>query len=348
MAAGQRLRALVLAAGRGERLRPLTLEIPKPLLPVAGRPLAAWTLDRLARIGCGAAALNLHHLGDPIRAGFGERFGAMPLVYSAEPELLGTGGALPPLADFFAAGERLLLVNGDSLCRWPLAELLARHRARGASATLLVHARVDPRAFGGGVAVEDGRIVAFRPSSLAWQAARRRRVFAGAAVLEPELVARLPEGPSDIVSALYEPLLVAGERISALATSRAWFDLGTPERYLEGALAWALIGRPEGAAWSAADAEIAASARLRRVAVETGATIGPRARLRETLVLPGARIGAGAQLERCIVGPGVEIADGTVHRRTLLTRDPERPERLVETPLVRPTTQSENSPTRPE
>jgi len=348
MAAGQRLRALVLAAGRGERLRPLTLEIPKPLLPVAGRPLAAWTLARLARIGCGAAALNLHHLGEPIRVRLGTRFEAMPLVYSPEPELLGTGGALPQLAEFLTAGERFILVNGDSLCRWPLAELLARHRSSGAAATLLVHARVDPRAFGGGVAVEAGRIVAFRPSALAWRAARRHRVFAGAAVLEPELLARLPDGPSDIVSALYEPLLAAGEPIAALATSRDWFDLGTPERYLEGALAWALAGRPENAAWSAADAEIAAGARLRRVAVETGATIGARARLRETLVLPGARIGAGAQLEHCIVGPGVEIAEGTVHRRALLTRDAKRPGRIVETPLVRPTPRPQNSPSRPE
>src|SRR5262245_6139342 len=114
-----RLRALVLAAGRGERLRPLTATIPKPLLPVGGRPLAAWTLERLRLAGVEAAALNLHHLGDSIRAAFGASYRGMPLVYSDERELLGTGGALPPLRDFLGEADLVLVVNGDSLCRWP-------------------------------------------------------------------------------------------------------------------------------------------------------------------------------------------------------------------------------------
>ena len=106
-----RLRALVLAAGRGERLRPLSATIPKPLLPVAGRPLVAWTLERLREAGVEAAALNLHWLGGAIRERFGDSFRGMPLVYSEERELLGTGGALPPLRDFLSDCDVALIVN---------------------------------------------------------------------------------------------------------------------------------------------------------------------------------------------------------------------------------------------
>jgi len=315
------LRALVLAAGRGERLRPLTLEIPKPLLPVAGRPLAAWTLERLAAAGCEVAALNLHHLGAAIRAALGERFGGMSLAYSEEPELLGTGGALPPLAELLTAARAVAVVNGDSLCRWPLDRMLRAHRATAAAATLLVHRSTDPQPYGGGVAIEGERIVALRRGGLAWETARTRRVFAGAAVLDPEILARLPPGRSDIVSALYEPLLAAGATVGVVETSRPWFDLGTPVRYLEAALAWGLAGLPERGARIVAGAEVDASARLRRAVVETGARVAAGARLVESLVLPGAAIGSGARLARAIVGPRVAIGEGEAFESCLLTVD---------------------------
>src|SRR5687768_17720631 len=94
-----RLRALVLAAGLGTRLRPLTDVAPKPLLPVTGMPILGHTLQQLAAVGCEAAAVNLHHRGDQIRQRFGDSFAGMPLIYSEEPELLGTLGALHPLKD---------------------------------------------------------------------------------------------------------------------------------------------------------------------------------------------------------------------------------------------------------
>jgi NDP-sugar pyrophosphorylase family protein len=304
----------VLAAGRGERLRPLTEELPKPLVPVAGRPLVAWTLERLARAGVEGAALNLHHLGERIRSELGDEFRAgrraLPLRYSEEPVLLGTGGALPPLAAWLGAAEQVVVVNGDSLCRWPLVDLVQRARRGEARATLLVHRSADPRRFGGGVAVEDGRVVAFRPGALAARAARVRRVFAGAAVLAPELIERLPPGPSDIVAALYEPMLARGEPIAAVETARPWFDLGTPERYLEAALAWALAGRARGDARVAASARVEPGVRLRRTVVERDSELGRDARLAGCLVLDGARVGAGCRLTGSIVAPGARVPAG--------------------------------------
>jgi mannose-1-phosphate guanylyltransferase len=314
-----RLRALVLAAGRGERLRPLTEELPKPLVPVAGRPLVAWTLARLERAGVEAAAINLHHRGEQIRAALGDRFGGLPLRYSEEPVLLGTGGALVPLAGWLGEAERILVVNGDSLCRWPVRELVERARRTGARATLLVHRGAEPARFGGGVAVERGFLVALRPRALGWQSARSRRVFAGAAVLAPELLARLPAGASDVVDALYEPMLAAGERIAVVETSRAWFDLGTPARYLEAALAFSGAGRTPGG-WRSPRASVAADARIRRSLVEAGAEIGAGARLDGCLVLDGARVGAGCRLARAIVAPGASVADGTIDAGRLWPR----------------------------
>ena len=215
-----RLRAVVLAAGLGTRLRPLTAEVPKALLPVLGRPLISWTLERLAAAGVEATAINLHHRADAIPAALGERFGAMPLIYSREPAILGTLGALHPLREFLAPADLVVLVNGDSLCRWPFEELIARQAAPRCAqpplATLLVSSTADAGAFGGGVAVNDaGRIATLLPGA----SPHRRFVFIGAHVFAPALALEAPAAFSDIVRDLYEPRLAAGARIDALTTS---------------------------------------------------------------------------------------------------------------------------------
>ena len=121
-----KIRALVLAAGLGRRLRPLTEDLPKPLLPVTGKPILSWTLERLRAAGCEAVAVNLFHAGERIRERYGDEHEGLPLVYSEEHELLGTLGALAPLRGFFAGCDLVLVVNGDSFCRWPFRELLAQ------------------------------------------------------------------------------------------------------------------------------------------------------------------------------------------------------------------------------
>lgn len=327
-----RVRALVLAAGRGERLRPLTDELPKPALPVAGRPLASWTLDELARLGCEAAAVNLFHLGERLRERLGESHRGMPLRYSPETQLQGTLGALAPLREFLADCDAVLVVNGDSLCRWPLRALLERHRTTGAAATLLLASRAEPSRFGGGVRIAaDGRLLALRRGALVAGAARRGVVFAGAQLLAPRLLARGPEGPGDLVTGLYEPLLAEGEVLQTLRTRRSWHDLGTPRRYLDGALERALTALPENGDWRGPGSEVARTARLRRVALETGARIADRAHAEEVLLLPGAQIGAGAFARRVLLGPGAELPAGARAEELLLTRGADGS--LVETPL---------------
>ncbi len=317
-----RLRAVVLAAGLGTRLRPLTGTTPKPALPVAGVPVAGRTLALLARAGCETAAVNLHYLGDRLRAALGDSVAGMPLVYSEELEVQGTLGALWPLRDFCAAADVLLVINGDSLCRWPLARLLRAHRkarrAAGAAATLLLSRRADPAEFGGGVGVgDDGGIVTFDAEP--HPAAPRRRVFAGAHAIEPRFLEGLRQGPAGFVEDLYRPLLERGGHIAGVETGRPWHDLGTPGRYRRAVLELLFRHRPWLRRWTGGGARVAPGARLRRTAVEAGAVVESGARLSRTLVLPGARIGRGARLEDCLVGFDAKVPAGAEIAGQLIT-----------------------------
>lgn len=318
---GLRLRALVLAAGLGTRLRPLTLQLPKPLLPVLGEPLLAHTLRRLAALGCEATAINLHHLGEQIRASFGEAFEGMPLVYSEEPEPLGTLGAIPPLQEFLAQADLVLLVNGDSLCRWPLDRLLRHHLEAGPEATLLLASHPDPADFGGGVAIDRaGSILAFRGSDPASSGAAHRYTFAGAHVFQPKLVAGVEPGFADIVRDLYEPALKAGRRLDAIVTSRPWYDLGTPGRYLEANLEWARAARrkPAGVLYQGPGVVIGPGARVDGAVLEAGVEIEAGATIEDSLILAGARIGHGSHLRSALIGPGAVVPPDTVIERDLV------------------------------
>jgi mannose-1-phosphate guanylyltransferase len=319
----RRIRALVLSAGLGTRLRPLTEQLPKPLLPVRGVPILGHTLNQLADFGCEAAAVNLHYLGEPIRERFGDAFSGMPLTWSNEPQILGTLGALHPLNEFLAPADLVLLVNGDSLCRWPLRKLVRRHVAGGARATLLLASRPDPAAFGGGVGVDrTGRILSFRPGDPERGDVSRRHVFAGAHVISPELLARVGPGKADIVRDLYIPMLASGERIDSVEFAGRWHDLGTPQRFLDATLDWA---RADGTArlwrrsWISPEAGVGPGARLRSVSVEAGARVGEGARVERSILLPGARIGKGSVVRESILGVGASVPPGTwVERRIIM------------------------------
>lgn len=319
--ARKRVRALVLAAGLGTRLRPLTDTVPKPLLPVAGTPILGHTLAALAAAGCEAAAINLHHHPAAIRDFFGREYQGLPLVYSEEPEILGTLGALYPLRDFLAPADLILLLNGDSLCAWPLAALQKAHRA-GALATLLVATRPDPAAFGGGVGIDRaGRIVSFRPGDPEAAPAVRRQVFAGAHAFPPRLLERVGPGRADIVRDLYVPLLA--ERpgsLAALATDRLWHDMGTPGRFLAGALAW--VGRR---GWRSPDAQVAPGASVRRSIVEAGAQVALGASVEDSLLLPGAVVEVSAAVRGTLVGPGARIPEASTVEGMLVSAAPGDP-----------------------
>lgn len=325
---GRRLRALVLAAGLGTRLRPLTELVPKPLLPVTGVPILGHTLAQLAAAGCEAIAVNLHHLGEQIRQRFGDAIAGIPITWSEEPELLGTLGPFSRLREFFAPADLVLLVNGDSLCQWPLRRLIRKHLAGDAKATLLLASRPSPALFGGGVGVDhQGRIVSFWPGDPAEPRTRpgevvRRYVFAGAHVFGPELLEGVGPQKADIVRNLYVPLLDEGAHLQALVTPRRWHDLGTPQRYLDAVVDQARAGWPERLwrrAWISPEAAIGSGAKVRDAAVEAGAQVGDGAQVERSVLLPGARVGPGSVVRESILGFGAAVPAGTwVERRIVM------------------------------
>jgi len=315
----------VLAAGLGTRLRPLTEATPKPLLPVVGIPILGHTLAEFARLAdpaCEAIAVNLHYQGEQIRSHFGESFAGIPLTYSEEPVLLGTGGALGPLQEFFASADLILLVNGDSLCRWPLQRLLRAHLAGSAAATLLLTRKAEPADFGGGVGVDErGSVLSFRPGDPESGTVAHRRVFAGAHVLSPALLSRLRPGPSDIVRDLYSPLLAEGAPIASLATSRPWHDLGTPRRFLAATIDWAQGSGGQGrGSWVSPEAVLETGVKVSRSSIEAHARIEGGARIERSVLLPGAAVGKGSRLSEVILGPGAEIPPGSSIERRIVTR----------------------------
>jgi MurNAc alpha-1-phosphate uridylyltransferase len=215
------MRAMILAAGRGERLRPLTDSIPKALVQVGGKPLIAWHLERLAASGCREAVINVSHLAGQIveRIGNGARFG-LSIAYSREAEPLETAGGIAQARPLLGEAP-FLLVNADVYCEVDFRRLLA-HDLGGRLAHLVLVPNPAHRA-GGDFTLEDGRV---------GNGSGARYTYAGIAVMAPALVADVRPGEK----APLAPLLRAGaERglISGELHRGAWQDVGTRERLAE-------------------------------------------------------------------------------------------------------------------
>ena len=209
---------MVLAAGRGGRLRPLTDRIPKPLIEVGGKPLLAWHLHRLAAAGVHDVVINVAHLGNDIveRFGDGERF-ALHIQWSQEPEPLETAGGLAYARALLGAAP-FVLVNGDIWCDFDLARLTGhRLEDRLAHLVLIPNPAHNPR---GDFSLREGRI---------GNEDGARYTYAGIAVISPQLVADIPAG----TKAPLAPLLraaAAQDAVSGELHGGEWHDSGTPER----------------------------------------------------------------------------------------------------------------------
>ncbi len=212
------MKAMILAAGRGERMRPLTDHTPKPLLPVGGKPLIVWHLERLASAGFHDIVINHAHLGDRIEAalGDGSRFGVR-IRYSSEGEALETAGgiayALPLLGD-----APFLVVNGDVFCDFDFGGI-ARQPMAGAVAHLVL---VDnpPQHPQGDFVLDNGRLV---------EEGDVRLTFSGIGVYRPELFSGIVRGDKAKLAPLLRAEIPPG-RVSAEYHQGLWVDVGTPER----------------------------------------------------------------------------------------------------------------------
>ncbi|MBI2000926.1 MAG: nucleotidyltransferase family protein [candidate division NC10 bacterium] len=228
------MKAMVLAAGVGSRLRPLTDEIPKALLEVGGAPMIERVIGRLKAAGVTALVVNLFHLGDRIMEFLASKgdFG-LHIEFTREAELLDTGGGLQHAAWFFDDGRPFFLHNVDVLSDIDLTGLLRFHQQAGGLATLAVQSRPSPRRL---LFDRDGRLCGREsPEGVEWARGPRsgveRLAFTGIHVIDPAIFPRMTETGAFPITRTYLRLAGEGERIVACrADGRYWQDIGSPEK----------------------------------------------------------------------------------------------------------------------
>ena len=232
------MKAMVLAAGEGQRLRPITEKTPKPLVPVAGRPMIDYALLLLRHYGADEIIINLHHLGDQVESylGAGDRVG-LKICYSRESELLDTGGGLLK-AKSFLESTTFIVINTDVLIDLRLADVLEFHRRNRAAATLVLRPDADADRYGSMDIDADGRICRFLDTRLPATASspQHKVMFTGVQILEPSIFNYMPSGGAKKFSTtkdIYPKMLVAGERLYGFSFDGFWQDLGTIERIQE-------------------------------------------------------------------------------------------------------------------
>jgi NDP-sugar pyrophosphorylase family protein len=313
------MKAMLLAAGYGERMLPITRAVPKPLIPVLGRPLAPQILSRLGTEGIDEAVMNLHHLPQALREAFGDgtTLGLRALHYSLEEErLLGTGGGLAHATARLKGAGTILVRNSDFLADIPLSQAIASHLRSGCPATIVL---VPHRAGFTAVTIDDRhRVVAFGGGR------EGGYLFTGYHLIEESVLDMIPRGaPSDIVRDVYFALAAEG-RLNAHVHNGFWWEFGSPREYLEGSMRLVRLSaekrtglgdfdvvRQVGGALAAVGAGADLSApRIQlegTLAIGMGVMVGEGALLEDSVVMPGAWVGPGSRLRRCIVAPGAEI-----------------------------------------
>jgi NDP-sugar pyrophosphorylase family protein len=227
------MKAMILAAGLGTRLRPLTNTIPKPLLPVGGTPLIIWNLLLLKRHGFHDVVINLHHLGPMIEQtlGNGSKFG-LRIIYSQEPVILGTGGGIKQAEPYFS-GEPVLVLNGDTLFELDLEALCSFHRTRKAAATLLLREDPDAARWGLVEVGADDQIVRITGRGLTSSVPATPRMFAGVHILNLRLLRDVRKGAASSIIDPYVAAIERGEPVLGYDLKGYWSDVGTAERYAQ-------------------------------------------------------------------------------------------------------------------
>jgi mannose-1-phosphate guanylyltransferase len=313
----QALTAILLVGGEGTRMRPLTEQMPKPMLPILGRPLLSYTFEALASSGVRRAVLSCGYLPDQIKAYFGNDFAGLDLEYTVEPERLGTAGGVRFAAEGLA--ETFVALNGDTLREARLEELLERHRRAGAEATILLAQVSDPTRYGLVRTDDDGRVRGFlekpRPEEIDTDL-----INAGLYILEPSVLDLIEPDRQVSIEREVFPILADRGTLFGSHLPGYWLDVGTPESYLQAH--WdilALRGGVSVAPGSSVDAgaELVAPVLVEEGAVvEAGARVGPFAYLG-----PGARVETQAVAEQTVVLDGGVIAAGDRVRSAIVARE---------------------------
>ncbi len=319
------MKAMVLAAGLGVRLRPITEKIAKPAVPFFGRATLLRTLDLLAEVGVTRAIVNAHWRSDDVSRLLAES--PIPAELSFEPSILGTGGGIANTRRHFENDDAFIVVNGDVVFDLPVGEAFVAHRASGAAVTLLLLPNPDPARYGRVLAAEPfhagciddplrrvDRILGPAPSGTGY-------LYSGVSIFSGSVLSRLPEGPSELVPALLSPLASEGA-LGGYLCGGPWYELGTPadllgahidllRRILAGrsetlGLARRIVNNPmvfDRERRSAFHPEARVLGIVDEVIADRDTLVGEGAEIRRALLLPGARLGAGIHTGNRVILP---------------------------------------------
>ena len=227
------MRAMVLAAGLGSRMAPLTQNTPKPLIPLNGRPFIFYTLKYLAYFGIEEVVINLHYLGEQIKSAIGDGSGfGVRITYSEEPVILGTGGGIKK-AEAFLGREPFLVINSDILTDINLNRLFEYHRRKNGLASLVL--REDPLIDRYGAVEIDGsgRIQKIVGKGKERAGPLKKRMFTGIHIIDPEVLKSVPPSVFHSITDTYIELILKDEPLFGLETDDYWADLGTIDQYRE-------------------------------------------------------------------------------------------------------------------
>ncbi len=310
------MKAMVLAAGLGHRLRPLTAYWAKAAMPVLGRPLIHYTLSLLDRAGVREVVVNLHHRPETVTAALADGgFGRLKIHFSPEPEILGTAGGIKK-AETVLGRQTFLLLNGDTLVNCDFQAMVDWHRRKKARATLLLREREGGSDYTVIAVDRSGRI---RSLGGAEKPGKPSLMFAGVWVLEPEILDLIAPERFARLEVDILPRLVAERVAFGYVQDVPWFDLGSPRRYLNACLT---VLRQDlfRDLWQATP--IAGPASLADescVVAGPGSAIDPDATFGGEVVLgAGVTVGRGALVERSILWDGVSVGEGAFVRSAIV------------------------------
>jgi mannose-1-phosphate guanylyltransferase len=281
---------ILLVGGFGTRLKPLTDESPKPMLPVAGLPVTEHQILAAKKAGIHTLVLATSYLAEVFTPYFGDgaKWG-MKILYAVEKEPLGTGGAIRNAAELLGRDEPVVIFNGDVLSRHSIADQIAFHRKNEADVTLHLIDVADARAFGCVPTDSDGRVTAFLEKM---DNPVTNSINAGCYVFSPSVIDQIPLGKVVSVERETFPALVSGGRpVFGYKEQSYWLDVGTPAALFKGSR-----DLVDGEFQAMADTTIASDARI-----TGGTSIGAR-----------CSIGSGVRIDDCIIGDDVTIGDGAV------------------------------------
>jgi NDP-sugar pyrophosphorylase family protein len=298
------MRAMILAAGFGSRLWPLTVDRTKPAVPFLNKPLIVYSVEYLRRFNITEMVVNLHHEGESVRhaLGTGESFGTR-IHYSEEAEIWGTSGALDHARHWFT-DSTFVVMNGKVITDLDLSAALETHRARKALATLVLKENIKHERFSIVLLDKAGNIERFAgfPEAGSLPAEPAPLMFTGIQIMEPEIFDLIPRNRFSHSTTDVYPRAIAEGRIIAGHVGRGeWHELSTLSRYLEISLDFL---RREG----------------RDIIFGEGTTISDAASVTQSVLWQRVRICPGAHLHRVIVGDDVTIPEGAIIENSVIMR----------------------------